>query len=75
MKTTIKVAVVLAFTALGFYLGIWLMLIGGIIQVVEAVKLDDIPELDIAVGLVKFFFGTTVFLFCSAFGFGLTQGK
>lgn len=37
----------------GLYFGIWTMLVGGIIQIVEACKLSPIPAAEVAFGVVK----------------------
>lgn len=38
------------------YLGVWIMLVGGIVQVIEAAKLTPVDSAGIAIGVVKVFF-------------------
>lgn len=37
----------------GLYVGLWVMFIGGIIQIVDAVQMDPVPGDDIAWGIVR----------------------
>jgi len=37
----------------GLYLGVWLCFIGGIVQVIEAVKADPVSSFGIAFGIVR----------------------
>lgn len=41
---------------LGVYVGAWEWFIGGIIDVVEAVKMDDVPAGMVAIGIAKVVF-------------------
>lgn len=41
---------------LGMYVGLWWALIGGIVQIVQAVKAPDIEAMSIALGVVKILF-------------------
>lgn len=38
------------------YFGVFVMFVGGIIQVVNALKMDDIPAVDVAIGCARVFF-------------------
>lgn len=42
--------------AAGLYVGIWLMLIGGIVQVIEGVKANPVDSWEIAKGVARAFF-------------------
>lgn len=46
----------LAFLALGAYFGIWVMLIGGIVNIVDAIKATPTDGLLIGIGIVKVIF-------------------
>jgi uncharacterized membrane protein HdeD (DUF308 family) len=49
----VGVFLVIAGMAAAIYLGGYLMLIGGIVQIVEAVKMDDIPAASVAWGVAR----------------------
>lgn len=38
------------------YFGVFIMFVGGIIQVVNALKMDDIPAMEVAIGCARVFF-------------------
>jgi hypothetical protein len=48
--------VAFAIVAAGFYTGIWLMLMGGIVQIIDGVKCNPTDASMIAVGIVKAIF-------------------
>lgn len=41
---------------LGLYVGVWLMFIGGIVDVIEQVRADTLETMAVAFGVVKIFF-------------------
>lgn len=45
-----------AIICLGLYAGLWLMLIGGIIDIINQIKADEVNALVLAVGIVKALF-------------------
>lgn len=47
---------VLAGIVLGVYVGLWLMFIGGIIQVIDAINANPTPALDVALGVCRIVF-------------------
>ena len=49
------VLLVLAGLALGIYVGVWLMFVGGIVQVVQAAVATPLDAWGLAVGLARFF--------------------
>jgi hypothetical protein len=53
MKTFLGVLLIIAGLALAAYVGVWLCFIGGIVQVVEAVKATPVSGLDIALGALR----------------------
>ena len=59
MKSIFGVLLVLAGLVLGFYIGGWVMFVGGIIQVIQSVTPVIIAE-GIAIGLARIFFSSLV---------------
>jgi len=55
MKVWLGLLLVVLGIALGFYVGVWLCLIGGIVQFVEAVKMTPVDAWGIAFGIARFF--------------------
>lgn len=57
---------------LGFWLGVKVLFIGGIVQVINGVKANPTSAMDIAVGLAKFvssgFVGWVSFIICFTLG-------
>ncbi len=53
MKEILGLLICLAGVILGLYLGVWVCFIGGIVQVVEAVKATPVEALGIALGLLR----------------------
>ncbi len=54
MKSVLKVVLIIGSIALGLYVGIWLMLIGGIVQIVNGI--NPLNGLDIALGICRVLF-------------------
>lgn len=48
MKRIIGTVLILAGLTVGAYVGLYLCFVGGIVQIVEAVKAPDIPAMSIA---------------------------
>lgn len=44
----------------GIYFGLWWAFIGGIIDIVNALKADDIVAFDVAIGLAKIVFASVI---------------
>lgn len=55
MKALLGVFMILAGIALGLYVGLWLMFIGGIIQFVNAVTADPVNGAGVGWGVVRIF--------------------
>lgn len=53
LLTVLAVVVTAALFGAVAYFGIFVMLVGGIVQVVEACKQVDIPAMDVALGVVR----------------------
>jgi len=60
MKKIIGILIAIAVIILGIYVGIWLMLVGGIIQIVNSI--NPINGLGIALGILRI-------IFCEVGGF------
>lgn len=54
MRKILQVLIVIATITLGLYVGIWLMFVGGIIQIVNAI--NQLNGLEIAIGICKIVF-------------------
>ena len=57
MKVAAGLVLIIAGIALGIYVGLWLMIVGGIIQVVNAFQVDPVSAPDVAIGIMRFWFG------------------
>lgn len=53
MKIIIGILLILGGIALGIWLGIWVCLVGGIVQLIEAVKATPIESFGIAWGIAR----------------------
>jgi hypothetical protein len=53
MRKIIGVVLMLAGVAFGLYAGLWWAFIGGIVDVIHAIKAPDMVALDVAIGIVK----------------------
>ncbi len=53
MRVIFGVLLIIAGVIVGAYVGIWLMLVGGIIQIVEAFQSDPVNGSDVAWGVVR----------------------
>ena len=66
------ILLIIAGVCLGLYLGVWVMLIGGIIQVVHGVTSDPVSAKDIAFGIARFVLagvtGVITFYVCAVIG-------
>lgn len=56
MKSIIGLLLVAAGIVLGLYVGVWLMFIGGIVQIIQAVKAPEIVAMTVAIGVAKIVF-------------------
>ena len=72
MKELIGVLICLGAIFLGVYLGGWILFIGGIVQVIEAIKIVPVDAMGIAVGIFKIWVSGLVgwlsFIFLFAIG-------
>ena len=60
MKSAIGVAMIIGGVVFGLWAGLWWAFIGGIVQVVEAVKVDPVSALDIAFGIARVVFASVI---------------
>jgi hypothetical protein len=56
MKTIIGAVLVLGGAAAGLYAGLWWAFIGGVINVIEAIRAEELIAMDVAVGVCKIMF-------------------
>lgn len=53
MRTFIVIAIIIIGLVLAVYVGLWIMFIGGIVQIIESVKATPVEAMGIAVGFVR----------------------
>jgi uncharacterized membrane protein len=56
MKTLIGIVLIIAGIALGLYLGVWVMFIGGIVDIIDQIKSPELSAMAVAWGVVKIVF-------------------
>lgn len=56
MKLVFGVGLIIAGIAFGVYVGLWLCLVGGIIQIVGAFQASPVVGMDIALGIIRILF-------------------
>ena len=56
MRNFAGICLIVVGVGLGLYVGLWLCFIGGIVQIVDAVKATPTEGMDIAIGIVKIVF-------------------
>lgn len=69
MKVISGVLLILAGIVLGCYVGIWLMFVGGIVDVIEQVRAETLEAMAVAIGVAKILFAgfigwLTAVVFC-----------
>lgn len=60
MKVILGFLLILAGIVLGLYVGVWLMFVGGIIAIVDAVQADPVSGSAVAWGIVRIIFASFV---------------
>ena len=60
MKTFLGLLLIIFGIGFGLYVGIWWAFIGGIVQLIQAIKTEDIIAMDIAIGIAKIFFAGSI---------------
>lgn len=53
MKAVLGIILILASIVGGLYVGLWLCFVGGIVQVIEAIKATPVEAMDIGIGLLR----------------------
>ncbi|MFY9240199.1 MAG: hypothetical protein WAO78_15245 [Roseovarius sp.] len=56
MKFLLGLLLIFTGIAIGFYVGFYLMFIGGLVSFIDGVKSDPVDSYLIAIGIAKFFF-------------------
>ncbi len=56
MKQVIGLIMVASSIVIGFYVGGWVCFVGGIIDVIEAIRSTDLVAMDVAIGVIKVMF-------------------
>ncbi len=56
MKILLGIILILAGIALGIYVGFWLLFVGGIMTIINAIKADPVSATSIAWGAIKIIF-------------------
>ena len=56
MKETIGIILMIAGIAFGLYVGLWWAFIGGIVDVISAIRATELVAMDVAIGIVKVLF-------------------
>jgi hypothetical protein len=79
MKQIIGAVLMVIGIAVGIYAGFWWAFVGGIVDIVDAVKAENIVAMDIAIGIAKIVFAGaigTITAFVSIIpGYALFQSK
>ena len=60
MQAIVGVFMIMAGIVLGLYLGVWVCFIGGIVDVIEAIRAENLVTINIAVGVAKVVFAQIV---------------
>ena len=56
MSVMLGLLLIIGGVCLGAYLGIYIMFIGGIVQIIEAIKISPVNALEIAYGIARILF-------------------
>lgn len=64
MKIVAGIALIVLGAVAALYIGVWLMLAGGVVDVVQSLKADNLPEWELALGVVKILLASPVGWFC-----------
>ena len=62
MKAIIGILLILGGIVLGIYVGFWVCLVGGIVQIIETIRADTLVAMDVAFGIGRV-------ICCSLFGY------
>ena len=53
MKVILGIGLIVFGIVFGLYVGVWVMFIGGIIQVVDAVQIHPVPAMHLGLGILR----------------------
>lgn len=53
MRNVLGIILIVAGVAFGVYVGVWICFIGGIVQIVDAVKATPVSGVDIGLGILR----------------------
>lgn len=56
MKTLLGLLLIGIGIALGLYVGVWLMFVGGIVQIIEQIRAEHLEAMTVAIGIAKVMF-------------------
>ena len=60
MKSTLGVLMMIAGVAFGLYAGLWWAFIGGIVDVIHAIRAPELVAMDVAIGVAKVIFAGAI---------------
>lgn len=60
MKSIFGIILIVVGIALGLYVGVWLMFIGGIVQIINAIRAPELIAMTVAIGVAKIVFAGAV---------------
>ena len=60
MRNVLGIILIIAGVAVGLYAGLWWAFIGGIVQIVDAVKATPVESMDLALGIVRVVFAGAI---------------
>ena len=60
MKSTLGVLMMIAGVAFGLYAGLWWAFIGGIVDVIHAIRAPELVAMDVAIGVAKVIFAGSI---------------
>lgn len=67
IKAILGMTMILVGVVVAFYVAIGLMFVGGIVQIIDELRSDNLVALNIAIGIVKILFSQSVGGLCGAF--------
>ena len=56
MKELFGLILIIAGIIVGLYVGVWVMFIGGIVQVIESIRAENLIALDVAIAVARILF-------------------
>ena len=71
MRDLISVIVIISSIILSIYVGIWLMLVGGIVQLLNSI--NPIDSLGIALGITRIIFSKTILIIILKLGLSIAK--